>query len=107
MKLEGVAGKVGGGMSEEPQEAFSAAWWQQRTPEELRDIIKRGFSGGPAFAGAVAEAERRAREETQRIRADAAAGAELRRRRRKSMAAVAGGILLAIAVISIAVVFLA
>ena len=66
-----------------PHEAtgqYSAAWWEGRTAEELRDIIKRGFSGGQAFQGAVSETERRAREETRRLRAAAAVEAERRRK---------------------------
>ena len=34
----------------------------------MRDIIKRGFSLGPTYDGAVAETERRAREALRRIR---------------------------------------
>lgn len=62
-------------------EPLSAEWWSQRTAEELRDIIKRGFSGGDAFEGAVAEAERRAREATKRMREAAAVEAQARRKR--------------------------
>ena len=65
----------------EPRETFSAAWWQNRTAEELSDIIKRGFAGGEAFQGAVAEAERRGREATQRLREAAAVEAERRKNR--------------------------
>ena len=57
---------------QDASEPFSAAWWQNRTAEELRDIIKRGFAGGEAFKGAVAEAERRGREATKRLREAAA-----------------------------------
>ena len=64
-------------------EQFSAAWWQRRTPEELRDIIKRGFAGGEAFQGAVSETERRAREETSRLREIAAIEAEQWRKRKQ------------------------
>jgi hypothetical protein len=49
-------------------ELLSAEWWQDRTTVELRDIIKRGFSLGPTYDGAVAETERRAREALRRIR---------------------------------------
>lgn len=63
-------------------EPYSAGWWQLRTAEELRDIIKRGFSGGDVFHGAVSEAERRAREETRRLREAAAAEADRKKRRR-------------------------
>ena len=52
---------------EEP-ELFSAEWWQLLSPEDLRDIIKRGYGVGPAYDGAVAETERRAREALKRVR---------------------------------------
>jgi hypothetical protein len=81
-----------------PNEQFSAAWWEMRSAEELRDIIKRGFAGGDAFQGAVAEAERRAREATNRLRAEAAAVAAKRRRRLKMLAI---GALVGIAVIAL------
>jgi len=55
----------------ESPEPYSAAWWQQRTTTELREIIKRGFSLGPAYDGAVVETERRARETMTRLRAEA------------------------------------
>jgi hypothetical protein len=64
-------------------EPFSAAWWERRTAEELRDIIKRGFSGGEAFQGAVTETERRARKETSRLRHIAAIEAEQRQKRKR------------------------
>jgi hypothetical protein len=66
-------------------EQFSAAWWEARSPEELRDIIKRGFAGGDAFQGAVAEAERRAREATTRLRDAAAVAAAKRKKLLKTM----------------------
>jgi hypothetical protein len=69
-----------------PHEHLSAAWWEARSAEELRDIIKRGFAGGEAFQGAVAEAERRAREATRRLREEAAAAAIIRRKRLKMIA---------------------
>jgi hypothetical protein len=52
---------------EEP-ELFSAEWWQMLSAEELRDIIKRGYGIGPAYDGAIAETERRAREALRRVR---------------------------------------
>lgn len=64
-------------------EPYSAEWWQQRTAEELRDIIKRGFAGGEAFQGAVSETERRAREETRRLRDLAAVAADRARTRKR------------------------
>lgn len=66
---------------DEAAEPLSAAWWQLRTAEELRDIINRGFSGGGAFQAAVAETERRAREATKRLRESAVRDDKLRRRR--------------------------
>lgn len=66
-------------------EPYSAAWWDKRSAEELRDIIKRGFAGGQAFQGAVSETERRAREETRRLRDLAVVEAEHRRKRKKAM----------------------
>ena len=65
-------------------EPYSVAWWESRTATELRDIINRGFAQGPAFRGAVAEVERRAREETRRLR-DLAAAETLRRRQRNQI----------------------
>jgi hypothetical protein len=76
-----------------PRETFSAEWWQNRTAEELRDIIKRGFAGGEAFQGAVAEAERRGREATQRLREAAAIDAE---RRKKRVRMIAGAVVAAL-----------
>jgi hypothetical protein len=43
-------------------EPYSEAWWHERSAEELRLIMDKGFRLGPAFEGATAEAERRARE---------------------------------------------
>jgi hypothetical protein len=82
MAIEEMTAVAGTDGAAESQEQFSAAWWQRRSAEELRDIIKRGFAGGEAFQGAVAEAERRARDVTQRLRESAAAQAEARRKRR-------------------------
>jgi hypothetical protein len=82
----------------ESQEQFSAAWWQRRSAEELRDIIKRGFAGGDAFQGAVAETERRARDVTQRLRESAAVEAEARRKRRLAILGSAAAISVTIAV---------
>lgn len=82
----------------DPHEPNSAAWWQHRTAEELRDIINRGFSGGQVFQDAVAEAERRARDETKRLRAIAASEA-LRRRKRGRIIWAAAAFLLVMAVL--------
>ena len=75
--------------STEP-EPYSAAWWEQRTTVELREIIKRGFGVGQAFDGAVAETERRAREAMRRVRDQA--GAEVQQKE-KSRLLVLGTIL--------------
>lgn len=74
-------------------EPFSVAWWESRTAEQLRDIINRGFAGGPEFAGAVAEVERRARAETRRLRELAAAEALSRRKRSQAIWGVAASTL--------------
>ena len=68
----------------ESAEPYSVAWWESRTAEELRDIINRGFAGGQVFKAANAEIERRAREETRRLR-DLATAAALARRKRKEI----------------------
>ena len=49
-------------------EPYSAEWWQMRSPQELREIIKRGFGLGTAYDGAIAETERRARDALKKIR---------------------------------------
>lgn len=81
----------------ESGEPYSVAWWECRTAEDLRDIINRGFAGGQLFRDAVAEAERRASQETKRLRAVAATEALSRRKRRKILWATAAS-LLAVAV---------
>ena len=70
---------------EAPQmsEIYSVEWWQSRSAEDLRDIIKRGFSGGAEFSGAVAESERRASEAMRRLRD--AASVERRQRKRLTL----------------------
>jgi hypothetical protein len=78
----------------DPRETFTVAWWQNRSAEELKDIIKRGFAGGDAFKGAVAEAERRGREATQRLRQAAAVEAERRQKRMRVIGLVAFAALL-------------
>ena len=77
-------------VAEAAPEPFSAEWWQERTTTELRDIIKRGFSLGPAYDGAVAETERRARETLRRVREEQNVAA---RRNAKLRLIVLGGIL--------------
>jgi len=74
-------------------EPYSVDWWESRTATQLRDIINRGFAGGPEFPGAVAEIERRAREETRRLRELAAAEALNRTRRKKVVRGIAAAAL--------------
>ena len=84
MTMDQVLSVVGNDTAVEAIEPYSVAWWEGRTAEELRDIIKRGFAGGQAFKAANAEIERRAREETRRLR-DLAAAEALQRRRRNEI----------------------
>jgi hypothetical protein len=81
-----------------PVEPYSVAWWESRTAEELRDIINRGFAGGQIFKAANAEIERRAREETRRLR-DLAAAEAVARRKRKELIWGVGASVLALAVL--------
>jgi hypothetical protein len=76
------------------REPSAVAWWGNRTAEELRDIINRGFAGGQQFRDAVAEAERRASEETKRLRAIAAHEALSRTKRRKILWGAAASMLI-------------
>jgi len=66
---EALAAKEAGASLATP-EPYSAEWWHERTTTELREIIKRGFSLGAAYDGAVVETERRAREALRRVRED-------------------------------------
>lgn len=65
------------------KEIHSVAWWESRTAEQLRGIIKRGFAGGPDFPAAVTEMERRAREGSRRLHEAAATEAASRSKRKK------------------------
>jgi hypothetical protein len=76
------------------REPNSFASWECRTAEELRDIINRGFAGGQQFREAVAEAERRASEETKRLRAVAAAEALSRKKRKQILWGAAASLLM-------------
>jgi hypothetical protein len=83
--LQPETGSRGFGSRLEP-----SAWWESRTPDELREIIKRGFGGGETYDRAVAETERRAREAMRRMRAESDAVA--RREARKRMVTLAAAI---------------
>jgi len=83
MTINETFAESGARLADESPEPYSAAWWESRTAEELRDIIKRGFAGADAFRGAVAETERRARAATTRLREEAAAQAVRRMKFRK------------------------
>ncbi len=83
MTFDETIAAPGASIANAEREPYSAAWWHDRTAEELRDIIKRGFAGGDAFQGAVAETERRAREATKRLREAAAVEAERRKKLKK------------------------
>ena len=74
-------------------EPYSVAWWESRTAEDLRDIINRGFAGGQVFKAANAEIERRAGEETRRLREQATAAALARRKRNEIIWGVAAAVL--------------
>ncbi len=77
----------------ESVELYSVAWWESRTAEDLRDIINRGFAGGQIFKAANAEIERRAREETRRLRDEAAAAAVAQRKRKEIIWGIAVSVL--------------
>lgn len=79
-------------------EPNSAEWWQERSTTELREIIKRGFSLGPAYDGAVVETERRAREALRRIRDD---NAVVERRKARLRLALLAGVLAIIVAIGL------
>jgi hypothetical protein len=85
-------------LQEAAPEPYSAEWWQARTPNELRDIIKRGFGLGQAYDGAVLETERRAREAMRRIRDQAD---EAERRQTKARYVFFGGVLALLIVLMI------
>ena len=65
---------------ESAPEAFSSAWWQSRSTDELRAFIGRGHAAGAAFDAAAMEAERRAREQ---LKADDLAQRDDRNRKKR------------------------
>jgi hypothetical protein len=60
-------------------------WWRNRTSDELRDFISRGFAGGELFAGATAEAARRSDEAERAAEVEAAAESMLRRSKTRKL----------------------
>jgi len=86
--------------SPESGEIYSVAWWHSRTPDELRDIIDRGFAGGDTFGAALAESERRARQEMIRLREEATIPVE--RSWRMKFAALSVAIVALFAVLTVA-----
>jgi hypothetical protein len=54
-------------------EPYSTSWWQGRTPEELREIVDRGFAGGQVYHDAMVELERRGEDAMRQMRDEAAA----------------------------------
>jgi hypothetical protein len=87
--LEPAIGRKAQPPQEETRE-FSAEWWESRTSEELRDFIKRGFSGGLIFEQAMAEDERRSRDAVKLIRTSALE-AEIRSVRRTRLIRILAG----------------
>ena len=61
MSVGEIAAPSASGRESSLPEPYSDAWWQERSAEELREIMDKGYRLGPAFAGATAEVERRAR----------------------------------------------
>ena len=93
MTLDETLAVVANDSAVESIEPYSVAWWESRTAEDLRDIINRGFAGGQVFKAANAEIERRAREETRRLREQATASALARRKRNEIIWGVAAAVL--------------
>ena len=93
MSMDEALAVVDANAALESAEPYSVTWWESRTAEDLRDIINRGFAGGQLFHAANAEIERRAREETRRLRDLAAAQAVSRRKRMEIIWGLAGSAL--------------
>ena len=79
----------------------SPGWWQSRSLAELDEFIDRGIAGGEMFYAACAEVERRekALEADRRARAVEAA----RKFRRQKIALLAGGLLLVLGALAVAI----
>lgn len=73
-------------------EPYTQSWWHERSTDELRLIMSRGFELGPAFDGAMAEAERRA---CERLEAEERAALERKARITWIRRTIFGGLLLA------------
>jgi hypothetical protein len=58
------------------QAAYSGEWWETRSSEELRSIIRGGLEGGDMFDSAVREMERRSRDMSRRAHDAATAEAQ-------------------------------
>jgi len=86
--------------AENGPEPYSEAWWHERSAEELRLIMSRGFKLGTAFDGATAEAERRARERLHNDE-EVAVATDVHNKRMRRM--VLEGLLLACLLIVIAI----
>jgi CHASE3 domain sensor protein len=79
----------------------SAGWWQSRSLEQLEEYVDRGIAGGEMFYGACAEIERREKNAEAELRARAADAA--RRFRRQKIALLAGGLVLVLGALAIAI----
>ena len=45
---------------------YSGEWWETRTDDQLRELMRGSFRGGVAYDGAVAELDRRSQAKRQR-----------------------------------------
>ena len=45
----------------EAETPYSADWWEERTSEQLQEMVRAGLGAGEYGAGAIRELERRAR----------------------------------------------
>jgi hypothetical protein len=88
-------------VSESPAQPYSRAWWEGRSPEELRELVQSGFRAGTVYECAVQEIERRARELTRRARDQAAV--EQKRRKRLQRLLWAGIALLFVITVAVGV----